>query len=447
MVTLAVENRDSVPPVWRGAAAVREVGLRILGAVLQILATIAVVQALVPSVAGIYFRGVVIAYGLAALLRGKYELYIAQHFVDLEKSGLGGHARSVVRALGIRVLIRSSIVCAVLLVFTSDLDVMDVYLRPFLQTYLPFVLAVPFAALALFLAATLRATNRTLGSVLVSSYSINIMIIIAASAAPSIWPDAELVTVSWGFFVGCVLAAGVGVLLTRYVFDETRRAKRLKSQRLKLESAEWRDISTSSARYGLTGIALAALQWGPLCVLAVLGTTLEIAQYAVVTRTAQVIDFLIPAVIFIPHSARFQSRLCQAISSARGKLAVDLLVSLATTSACVLAVAILTPWLVSWYGPAYGGLTILFVLLYLNQWMNGGFRPAMRSLAGDWKLTRIRRIMLTSMSVAIVLSLLGVQRYGATAAAVGVLAGTLVLNAQALLSAVHRTAATGDQTR
>jgi hypothetical protein len=442
MVTLAVENRDSVPPAWRGAAAVREIALRILGAVLQILATIAVVQTLVPPVAGIYFRGVVIAYGLAALLRGKYELYIAQHFVDLKKSGLGGHARSVVRALGTRVLIRSSIVCAVLLVFTSDLDVMDVYLRPFLQTYLPFVLAVPFAAVALFLAATLRATNRTLGSVMVSSYSINIMIIGAAGVASSVWPDAELVTVSWGFFVGCVLAAGVGVLLTRYVFDETGR-----SRRLKLESAEWREISTSTARYGLTGIALAALQWGPLCVLAVLGTTLEIAQYAVVTRTAQVIDFLVPAVIFIPQSARFQSRLCQAISSARGKLAVDLLVSLATTSACVLAVAILTPWLVSWYGPAYGGLTILFVLLYLNQWMNGGFRPAMRSLAGDWKLTRIRRIMLTSMTVAIVLSLLGVQRYGATAAAVGVLAGTLVLNAQALLSALHRTVANGDQTR
>ena len=64
----------------------------------------------------------------------------------------------MVAGLGIRVLIRSAIACAILLVFTTDLDVMDVYVRPYLQTYLPFVLAVPFATLALFLASTLRAS-------------------------------------------------------------------------------------------------------------------------------------------------------------------------------------------------------------------------------------------------------------------------------------------------
>jgi hypothetical protein len=310
---------------------------------------------------------------------------------------------------------------------------MDVYLRPFLQTYLPFVLAVPFAALALFLATTLRVTNRTLGSVIVSSYSINLMIIIAAGVAANVWSDAELITVSWGFFVGCVLAAGVGVFLTRYVFDASKNVPRLK-----VDSAQWREICASTGRYGLTGIALAALQWGPLCVLAVFGTTVQIAQYAVVTRTAQVIDFLIPAVIFIPQSARIQSRLCQSIRSARGKLVVDLLVSLATTSSCVLAVAILTPWFVSWYGAAYSGLTAVFMLLYLNQWVNGASRPAVRILAADWDLARIRRIMFTSMTTAIALSLIGIRSYGATAAAVGVLAGTVVLNIQALLSAFRR---------
>ena len=76
--------------------------------------------------------------------------------------------------------VRSALACAGLLVVTADLDVMDVYLQPYLQTYLPFVLAVPFATLALFLASTLRATGRTLGSVIVSTYSINSMIIIAA---------------------------------------------------------------------------------------------------------------------------------------------------------------------------------------------------------------------------------------------------------------------------
>jgi hypothetical protein len=418
----------------RGVAAARELGLRIIGAALQILATVAVVQALAPPVAGIYFRGVVIAYGLAALLRGKYDLFIHQHFVDPRESELREHARAVVRGLGIRVLIRSAIACAILLVITTDLDVMDVYLRPYLQTYLPFVLAVPFATLALFLASTLRAVNHTLGSTMVASYSINVLIIVAANVTGMITPDMPLVTVSWGFFVGCVLAAGMGVLLTRHVFGVPKNPRRLE-----LDAAEWRDIHAATGRNGVAGVALAALQWGPACVLAVFGTTIEIAQFAVATRTAQAIDFLIPGVIFIPHSARIQSRLCQAMQSARAKLAVDLSVSLATTTASVIAVGIFTPlFFVNWYGPAYSGLTLLFALLFLTQWIAGASRPALRQLAADWDLTRIRRIMFVSMTGAIVLSLVGVSDYGALAAAAGSLAGALLLNGQALESAFKR---------
>lgn len=434
MVTLTVENGGPVPPMGRGITAVREIGLRIVSVALQILATLAVVQALAPPIAGIYFRGAVIAYGLAALLRGKYELFIAQHFADPQKSDLGAHARTVVRGLGIRVLIRSAIASALLLVFTSDMDVVDVYLHPYLQTYLPFVLAVPFATLALFLASTLRAVNHTLGSVMVASYSINIMIIVAGTATATLWPDAPLFTLSWGFFIGCVLAAAMGVLLTRHVFEIPKD-----SRELRLDAAEWREIFASTGRNGVTGVALAALQWGPVCVLAVFGSAIEIAQFAVVTRTAHIIDFLIPGVIFVPNSARIQSRLCQAMQSARGKLAVDLSVSLATTTACVLAVGIFTPWLVTWYGSAYTGLMLLFILLYLAQWVTGALRPALRTLAADWNPGRVRRIMFISMTVAIALTLAGVSDYGPLAAAVGVLAGAIALNGQALESAFRLT--------
>ena len=434
MVTLTVGNGESVPSMGRGMVAARELGLRIVGAVLQIAATLAVVQVLPPAVAGIYFKGFIIAYGLAALLRGKYELFIAQHFVNPQPSELNARARAVVRALGLRVLVRSSLACAGLLVVTADLDVMDVYLHPYLQTYLPFVLAVPFATLALFLASTLRAVNRTLGSVVVSAYSINAMIIIAA-AAMSLRPEDELVILSWAFFFGCLLASLMGVLLTRYVFRVPREAAHLK-----LSPAEWREIYTSTGENGFTGIALAGLEWGPLCALAVLGSAVEIAEYAVVNRTTKIVDFLIPAVIFVPQSASFQSRLCQAMRTARGKLAVDLSVSLGTTSICVLAVAILTPLFVGWYGPDYSGLTLLFVLLFITQWVNGVSRPAIRRLAADWDLHRIRRVLFTSVAVAIVLSVFGIDRFGAVAAAVGVLGGAVLMNSQAIESAFRRAA-------
>lgn len=431
IVSLTVDQRASAPlrsaiaPAW-------EFSLRLVGAALQIIATIVVVQVLSPGVAGVYFRGAIIAYGLAALLRGKYDLFIAEHFFELQQSDLGAHARVIVRALGIRVLIRSAIACAVLLVITTDLDVMDVYLRPYLQTYLPFVLAVPFATLALFLANTLRAINRIAGSVIVWAYSINTMIIAGAFAVPML-PESALEVLSWSFFTGSLVAAGMGVLLTRHVFKTPADP-----MQLKLTTAEWQEIFSSTSRNGLTGVALAAVQWGPTVVLGVLGTPVEIAQYAVVSRTAQIIDFLVPGVMFIPQSARLQSRLCRAMRTSRGKLAVDLSVSLATTSVCVVAVAILTPWFVGWYGAAYTGLTLMFLLLFLMQWVSGVSRPAVRRLAADWDSRRVRRALITSMGVAMVISILGIDRYGAIAAAVGMLAGAVVLNAQALQAAVKQ---------
>jgi hypothetical protein len=119
--------------------------------------------------------------------------------------------------------------------------------------------------------------------------------------------------------------------------------------------------------------------------------------------------------------------------SARAKLAVDLSVSFATTSACVVAAGILTPLLfISWYGTAYSGLTLLFGLLFLTQWIAGALRPGLRQLAADWDLARVRRIMFVSMAGAIAVSLAGVNNFGPLAAAAGNLAGALLLNGQAL---------------
>ena len=64
----------------------------------------------------------------------------------------------------------------------------------------------------------------------------------------------------------------------------------------------------------------------------------------------------------------------------------------------------------------------------------------MRRLAADWDLHRIRRVLFTSMSVAIILSVFGVDRFGAVAAAVGVLAGAVLLNGQAIESVFRRAA-------
>jgi hypothetical protein len=426
LVTLTVE-KGSVPKPEHGSVALRDLGLRIVAAVLQISATFAVLHALEPTVAGVYFKGFVIAYGLAALLRGKYDLFVAQHFVGREDTRLP--ARELVRGLGIRVLIRSAFACAVLLVVTTDLDVMDVHLRPYLQTYLPFVLAVPFATLALFLANVLRAINRKISSTLVQTYSINIMILAVANSVSGAEDD-RLLFLSWAFFAGTLLAAGLGVLMTRQAFPAGAGPAGSKPG-----PAAWREIYAASAHHGLTGAALACLQWGPICLLAVVGSEVQLAHYAAVTRTAQVIDFLIPAAILVPHGFLLHSRWSDAMQSGHGKLWVDLVASVATTTVCVLAVAIVTPWIVDLYGVDYTKLTGLFVVLFATQWINGAGRPAIRHLAAHWNFTLNRRILFVSMAVAIASSLVGVPAYGAFGAAVSVFLGALLLNGQSVQAA------------
>src|SRR5580704_11049652 len=87
MVDTAAAQRETSTAAahsWLG-----ELLLRLLGAALQILATWAVVRALTPEEAGVYFRGFVIALGLSTLLRGKYEIYMAQHIIGRRATTTG----------------------------------------------------------------------------------------------------------------------------------------------------------------------------------------------------------------------------------------------------------------------------------------------------------------------------------------------------------------------
>jgi hypothetical protein len=118
-----------------------ELLLRLLGAVLQIAATWALVHALSPEEAGVYFRGFVIALGLSTLLRAKYEIQMAQHIIGRHAAPSGIANGVLLMQLARRVLLRSSLLCAVLLVVTADLDIQAPQLQEVLQTYLPFVLA------------------------------------------------------------------------------------------------------------------------------------------------------------------------------------------------------------------------------------------------------------------------------------------------------------------
>ncbi len=402
-----------------------ELLLRLLGAALQILATWSVVRALTPEDAGVYFRGFVIALGLSTLLRGKYEIYLAQHIIGRRATTTGIPNGVLLMQLARRVLLRSSLVCAVLLVVTADLDIQAPQLQTILQTYLPFVLAVPCVSLSSLLGEALRAANRTLG-IVVAAYAVNLSMLLAVVLAPS---DASLAFYSWAFLLGSLVSAGVAAALAWRTFPVDRGEGHLPICREALQGVDSRE---------LIGLARGLLLWGPLCVLAVWAPPTQMAQYAVAARTALIVDMFLPALNLT--GGRDTLMATQPVPAPRRVLLRQLAAALVYSSAFVVPLLVLAPATLALYGKPYDSHLTVYALLLGVQWANGVGRPAVRHAVVEWNARRIG-VAVGSGAVAVVLiCALGVTAYGALAAAVASLIGALIVNGRAIGMALSRPA-------
>jgi hypothetical protein len=402
-----------------------ELALRALGAALQIAATWAVVRALTPDEAGIFFRGFVIALGLSTLLRGKYEIYMAQHIIARRAFASGVSDGALLLQLARRMLLRSSLLCGVLLVVTADLDIQAPQLQEVLQTYFPFVLALPFVSLSSLLGEALRAANRTLG-IVVTAYALNLAVLLIALLAP---PDADLVVYSWAFLLGSFVAAAIASGLAWQAFP-TSPAERLQPI--------CREILREVDARELVGLARGVLLWGPLCVLAVWAPPLQMARYAVAARTALIVDFFLPALNLT--GCRETLRASAPTLASRRAMMAQLAASLTYSSILVVPLLLLAPETLKVFGEPYADQATVYALLLAVQWANGVGRPAVRQAVVAWDARRIG-IALGSGAIAVVLlCALGVAAYGAVAAAVASLIGALIVNGRAIELALKQPA-------
>jgi hypothetical protein len=400
-----------------------ELLLRLLGAALQILATWAVIRALTPEEAGVYFRGFVIALGLSTLLRGKYEIYLAQHIIGRRAATTGIPDGVLLMQIARRMLLRSSLLCAVLLVVMADLDIQAPQLQTILQTYLPFVLAVPCVSLSSLLGEALRAANRTLG-IVVAAYAVNLSILLAVVLAPS---DASLALYSWAFLLGSLVSVGVAAALAWRAFPVAPGEGRRPICRAALQGVDSRE---------LVGLARGLLLWGPLCVLAVWAAPVEMAQYAVAARTALIVDMFLPALNLT--GGRETLMATQPVQASRRPLLRQLAAALVYSSAFVVPLLVLAPATLALYGKPYDSQLAVYALLLGVQWANGVGRPAVRHAVVEWDARRIG-VAVGSGAVAVVLiCALGVTTYGALAAAAASLTGALIFNGRAIGMALSR---------
>jgi hypothetical protein len=412
------ESSTTAAHPWIG-----ELLLRLLGAALQILATWAVVRALTPEEAGVYFRGFVIALGLSTLLRGKYEIYLAQHIIGRRAATTGIPNGVLLMQLARRMLLRSSLLCAVLLVVTADLDIQAPQLQTILQTYLPFVLAVPCVSLSSLLGEALRAANRTLG-IVVAAYAVNLSILLAVVLAPS---DASLALYSWAFLLGSFVSAGVAAALAWRAFPIERGEGRLPIRREALQGADSRE---------LIGLARGLLLWGPLCVLAVWAPPVQMAQYAVAARTALIVDIFVPALNLTGCRETLSAK--QPVQASRRLLLRQLAAALVYSSAFVVPLLLLAPVTLALYGKPYDSQLTVYALLLGVQWANGVGRPAVRHAVVEWNARRIGIAVGTGAVAAVLICALGVTAYGALAAAAASLIGAVILNGRAIGMALSR---------
>jgi hypothetical protein len=400
---------------------VGELSLRVLGATLQILATWSLVRALTPEDAGVYFRGFVIALGVSTLLRGKYEIYMAQHVVGQRATSTGISNGALLMQLARRLLLRSTLLCAVLLVVAADLDIQAPQLQTVLQTYLPFVLALPCVSLSSLLGEALRAANRTLG-IVVATYAVNLSILIAVLIAPS---GSSLVLYSWAFLLGSLVTVGVALGLAWHVFPTTLAESSQPISRDVLHAVDSRE---------LIGLARGAQLWGPLCVLSVWAPPLQMAEYAVAARTALIVDFFLPALNLMGYRETLWDT--RSVKASRRRLFKQLAVALLYSSALVLPLLTFAPTTLALYGQPYDSNLAVYALLLGVQWTNGAGRPAVRQAVVDWDTRRIGIAVGSGAVAGVLICTLGVANWGALAAVAGSLIGALILNVCAILMVV-----------
>jgi O-antigen/teichoic acid export membrane protein len=396
---------------------------RLLGAVLQIASTLVLARTLSIDDTGLFFQGFVVTIAGATFMRAKFDLYISRHIVGRLDRDTGLSIADVLQVLSRRFMTRCCIICAVLLVIAADLDVTSQYLKPYLQTFVPFVIALPLAGYATMISSALRAANRWLQSLACTAYALNSAIVLVALVVPQ--PSLQLF--SWTFLAGSALGAGLAWLFARRLFGQPRQdadaCARIQA---------WKTINRSIHDDAGIGIANAVLTWGPLCLLVALAPAREMALYAIGTRTAQLIVYLMPALAHL--TAPRTDRELERLGGQHGRAALRLsLIGLAIPTAIVAVVLLAgSRWTLAQYGTPYETAFAVYLVLIVAEGFGAAIRPMFRHRAANWDADIARRMLYAASATAIAICLAGIAIKPALAAAIAFLTGHLVAAVLAL---------------
>lgn len=423
------------PRRWRSLL---EAGLRLGGALVQVLSAIVVARCVSAAMAGTYFVGLTVATIVAVVCRAGFDQALTRVVAADYALGRPRAAQATCGDLMRVFLRRIAWVCPVLIVAALaatwwPIPGVDAQLA---RALLPFLFAAPLFGVAVLSGVALQAAGRPLLSVS-SLFFIHNGFVIGAALLPSALREAGAFNLA--FLIGCAVAATIGALALR----QTLRAKVVASSHaatgLEIADAARRQEVRALARENAgTVIGNLALVWGPLSLLGLLSSPVEAARFGIASRCAQLVSFALPALNFVLAPRFAALRATHQRTALRRIFVGSMLLSLALSSVVALPMMAMAAPIMAFFGPEYAASAVVLVLLALAQWANGASGAAIQFLAMTGGEKPLRRIFVLTASLALLAGVGLVWRAGALGAAVLALGSFLILNLLCTVAAVRQ---------
>lgn len=409
----------------RRGRALMEAGLRLGGALLQVLSAVLVARMANPTQAGYYFIGFAAATMIAVIGRAGFDQAMTRFVASDFALGQARHAQ-VTSALLMSTFLRRmawacpALVFACLVGMYAPLAAGHAALASWL---LVFVLAAPFLGIASLAGVALQAAGRPVLSVC-SMFLLHNLVVMAAVALPQPLRDAG--AFNFAFLGGAVVAAGFGALaLRRTLHARVVTAGDAAPLAPATRNAEVQALARDNA---WTVIGNLVLVWGPLGLIGSLSSPIEAARFGIAGRSAQLVSFALPALNFVLAPRFAALRATGGRDELRKTLLVSLMLSLALSSAVAIPMIAFAEPIMRSFGAEYASSAVLLVLLAAAQWANSASGAAIQFLAMTGAEKPLRRIFVTTASLAMAAGVPLVWLHGSTGAAQLALGSALLLN-------------------
>jgi O-antigen/teichoic acid export membrane protein len=436
----ALPGRAARSPVlirrlWERRLGLLAAGLRLTGALMQVLTAVVVARVAEPAHASQFFIGFAAVTLIAVLGRAGYDQALTKFVAGELALHRPQLARESAQLLIRRFLQRMCWMVPPLLagLGAAWLGLDHAHYGELSQALIPFVLAAPFLGLASLAGVALQAAGRPLLSVCSMFFIHNIVtlsvVLIPAASRPA-W------AFNVAFLLGCLCAALAGSVFLRRTLHARMAVAGPSGGTEPVDSVKT-PLFALARENAWTVVGNLILTWSPMTLVGALTPALDAARFGIASRSAQLVSFALPALNFVLAPRFAALRATGEHAQLRRALLGSTALSLSLSSVVALPIILLADRIMAFFGPAYVAAAPVLILLALAQWANGAAGAAIQFLAMTGKERALRRIFLSCAAMALAIGPVLTWRFGSIGAAALALGSSLMLNVLCIVTALR----------